>query len=77
MEFAKTGTICELDLFGNEVSYYELSDHFDMPNDATRIALAQTLIEHGYGDQITVSHDIHTKHRLVRTVMPATAFDTN
>ena len=65
-EFAATGTICELDLFGNEISYYELSDQFDMPNDATRIALIKSLIENGYEDQITVSHDIHTKNRLVR-----------
>ena len=66
VEFANTGTICELDLFGNEVSYYELSDEFDMPNDSHRIALIKLLIDQGFGDQITISHDIHTKHRLVR-----------
>jgi len=65
VEFAATGTICELDLFGNEVSYYELSAEFDMPNDANRIAQLKALIDNGYADQITISHDIHTKHRLV------------
>jgi len=67
VQFASsTGAVCELDLFGNEVSYYELSDDFDMPNDSTRIELLKALIGNGYGDQITISHDIHTKHRLVK-----------
>lgn len=69
LEFAATGTICELDLFGNEVSYYELSAEFDMPNDATRIAQIKALVDSGYADRITVSHDIHTKHRLVNDIV--------
>jgi hypothetical protein len=32
LEFAKIGSFNEFDLFGNEVSYYELSDVFDMPS---------------------------------------------
>ena len=66
VEFAATGTICELDLFGCEIHYYQLSDEFDMPNDANRIAQIKTLIENGFAEQITVSHDIHTKNRLVK-----------
>ena len=65
LEFAKTGTICELDLFGNETSYYELSDNFDMPSDAARIQLVKDLVSEGHSDSITISHDLHTKHRLV------------
>ena len=68
LEFAKMGAICELDLFGTEVSYYQLSDDFDMPNDATRIAEVKQLVDEGYGDMVTISHDIHTKHRLVSSV---------
>lgn len=66
VEFAeKTKTICEFDLFGNEVSYYQCAD-YAMPNDAARIEQIKALIENGYADQITVSHDIHTKHRLMK-----------
>lgn len=65
LEFAKTGTICELDLFGNETSYYELSDNFDMPSDAVRIQLVKDLVQEGHADSITISHDLHTKSRLV------------
>lgn len=68
VDFAETGTICELDLFGNEISYYELSDEFHMPNDAMRIELIKTLINNGFTEQITVSHDIHTKNRLVNVI---------
>ncbi|OTF81594.1 Phosphotriesterase-like protein [Euroglyphus maynei] len=66
IEFAQTGVICEFDLFGAEISYYEAADNFDMPNDATRIRMIKKLIDEGYGDHITISHDIHTKHRLMK-----------
>ena len=36
-----------------------------MPSDAQRIKLLSGLIQEGYGDRLLVSHDIHTKHRLV------------
>ncbi|CAG2122593.1 unnamed protein product, partial [Medioppia subpectinata] len=65
LEFAEIGCFSEFDLFGSECSYYELSDAFDMPNDATRIRRLKLLIDHGFGHRITISHDIHTKHRLV------------
>lgn len=65
LEFAKMGTFCEFDLFGAEISYYELSDDLDMPNDAVRIKRLKLLIKEGFLDKILISHDIHTKHRLV------------
>lgn len=65
IEFAKSGVICEFDLFGIENSYYELSDVFDMPSDAVRINRLKTLIDEGFGRRIVIAHDIHTKHRLV------------
>lgn len=66
LEFAKTGSILEFDLFGVETSYYELADDLDMPSDAVRINRIQMMIKEGLGDRIVVSHDIHTKQRLMR-----------
>jgi len=37
-----------------------------MPNDAARINLLAGLIEAGFGGQITISHDICFKDKLVR-----------
>lgn len=37
-----------------------------MPSDAQRIDKLKLLINHGKLDRILISHDIHTKHRLVR-----------
>lgn len=65
LEFAKIGCYNEFDLFGTECSYYELVDSIDMPSDAIRINRLKKLIDEGYGDKIVISHDIHTKHRLV------------
>lgn len=65
LEFAKIGCYNEFDLFGIECSYYELVDSIDMPSDAIRINRLKKLIDEGYGDKIVISHDIHTKHRLV------------
>ena len=65
LEFAATSkAICELDMFGNEVSYFAF-EGVDMPNDATRIKMVQALIGDGYGDRIAISQDIHLKSRLV------------
>lgn len=63
-EIAKTGCILEWDLFGDEVSYYGLSN-FDMPNDVQRMNLITNIIKDGMVDQIVISQDICTKHRLV------------
>lgn len=65
LEFAKFGSICEFDLFGVETSYYELSDELDMPSDATRIKRLKMLVDEGVGERIVISHDIHTKQRLM------------
>jgi phosphotriesterase-related protein len=70
LEFAKSGVTCELDLFGIETSHYELSDAFNMPSDAHRIQMLRWLLDDGRSDQIVISHDIHTKHRLVRFQSP-------
>lgn len=66
LEFAKLGVYCQFDLFGTEVSLYQLNMHFDMPSDAQRMDKVVLLANEGYEDRILMSHDIHTKHRLVR-----------
>ena len=65
LEFASLGSYCEWDLFGVETSHYMLDSGFDMPSDAQRLRCIHWLIDEGYGDKVVVSHDIHTKHRLV------------
>ena len=57
----------QFDLFGTENSYYQFQQSLDFPNDATRMVLINCLINGGFDDRILVSHDIHTKHRLVIT----------
>jgi len=37
LDIAKTGVYMEFDLFGVEVSHYQLNEHIDMPSDAQRI----------------------------------------
>ena len=37
-----------------------------MPSDAQRIDMINHLILEGYGDEVLVSHDIHTPHRLTK-----------
>ncbi|KAJ0178096.1 hypothetical protein K1T71_005919 [Dendrolimus kikuchii] len=66
LEFAGLGTYCQFDLFGTEVSYYQLNPSFDMPSDAQRIELMKSLLLEGKVDRLLMSHDIHTKHRLVQ-----------
>lgn len=65
LEFAKFGVYCQFDLFGIECSLYQLSMETDMPSDAQRMQKVLRLIKEGYEDRILLSHDIHTKHRLV------------
>ncbi|KAK3089946.1 hypothetical protein FSP39_007871 [Pinctada imbricata] len=66
VDFASIGSYCEYDLFGIELSYYQIQDTIDMPSDAQRIQLIKYLIDEGFEDQITIAHDIHTKHRLMK-----------
>jgi len=63
LEFAKLDCFCEYDLFGIEVSHYQMAP-VDMPSDAERIRRIKLLIDDGRLNQVTISHDIHTKHRL-------------
>ncbi|XP_068618555.1 phosphotriesterase-related protein [Battus philenor] len=65
LDFADLGTFCQFDLFGVEVSYYQLNDAISMPSDAQRLDIIQKLINIGKTDKILMSHDIHTKHRLI------------
>jgi phosphotriesterase-related protein len=64
-DFAAMGSYLEFDLFGVECSHYQLNGQIDMPSDAQRINRLYQLIVEGYGDKLLISHDIHTKHRLV------------
>ncbi|CAB3221524.1 unnamed protein product [Arctia plantaginis] len=66
LEFAELGTYCQFDLFGCEVSYYQLNVSTDMPSDAQRMDQVALLVNEGRDDKILLSHDIHTKHRLIR-----------
>jgi phosphotriesterase-related protein len=65
MDLASSGCYLEWDLFGNESSYYPLSD-ISMPSDAQRIDVIAKTVAEGYGERIVVAHDVCTKHRLVR-----------
>jgi phosphotriesterase-related protein len=65
LRLAQSGCVIELDLFGQEQSYYALSD-IDMPNDAQRLRLIRTLLERGHQAQVVISHDICYRTRLVR-----------
>lgn len=66
LEFAKLKTFTQFDLFGTEVSYYQLAENIDFLSDAQRIDKLKLLRDEGHLNQITVSHDLHTKHRLVK-----------
>jgi len=63
LRLADTGVTVEFDLFGQEASYYSLSD-IDMPNDSTRLALIRALIRRGHLDRVVISHDICYRTRL-------------
>jgi phosphotriesterase-related protein len=63
LRLADSGVTIEFDLFGQESSYYGLSD-IDMPNDATRLRLIRALIERGHLDRVVISHDICYRTRL-------------
>ena len=59
------GCYCQFDLFGTENSYFQFEPSLDFPNDAERIERIHSLIQERFENKILVSHDIHTKHRLV------------
>ncbi|XP_052741871.1 phosphotriesterase-related protein isoform X1 [Bicyclus anynana] len=66
MEFSELGSYCQFDLFGVEVSYYQLNVDTDMPSDSQRMGMVRQLVDEGKEDKILLSHDIHTKHRLTK-----------
>ncbi|KAH6928319.1 hypothetical protein HPB50_014246 [Hyalomma asiaticum] len=37
-----------------------------MPSDAQRLAQLKQLVDEGFTDRIVISHDIHTRHRLMK-----------
>lgn len=61
---ADSGCVIELDLFGQEQSFYALNFKVDLPNDAERLRWIRRLIDRGHLDQIVISHDICYKTRL-------------
>jgi phosphotriesterase-related protein len=67
-ELGALGLYLELDVFGMESSYFPVPGitGLDALSDSQRLALVQGLIGAGLGEQVLVSHDIATKHRLVR-----------
>ena len=65
-KIGQRGCYFEWDLFGNESSSYKANPAIDHPNDATKLQHISWLISEGYGDKITIAHDICTNHRLVR-----------
>lgn len=65
LEFAKTGVYLQFDLFGTECSYYQLNPVVDMPSDADRMKHIVALCAAGLESRVLMSHDVHTKHRLV------------
>jgi phosphotriesterase-related protein len=58
IELASTGCGIEYDLFGRE-GYYPIN--LDLPNDSQRINELKILIDHGFLNQLFISHDIWTK----------------
>ena len=65
MDLANGGCYLEWDLFGNETSYYPLSD-IAMPSDAQRIDFIAKMVAEGFGERVVIAHDVCQKHRLVR-----------
>ncbi|WP_214409187.1 phosphotriesterase family protein [Sphaerisporangium fuscum] len=66
LELARTGCYVELDLFGQESSYYAFNPDARRPNDRTRVEWLQALIEAGFGDRLLVAQDICQKVYLRR-----------
>jgi phosphotriesterase-related protein len=65
-KIGQSGCYFEWDLFGNESSSYKANPDIDHPNDGTKVQHIAWLISEGYGDKITIAHDICTNHRLVK-----------
>lgn len=61
LALADTGCYVELDLFGQESSYYAFDADARRPNDRTRIEWLAALTDQGFGDKLLVSQDICQK----------------
>ncbi|XP_072033956.1 N-acetyltaurine hydrolase-like isoform X2 [Amphiura filiformis] len=66
LEFAKLGSYVEFDLFGWEISYYQLAREVDFLSDAQRINFFKDLVDEGYEDKMVMAHDIHRKCQLMK-----------
>jgi len=65
LELAATGCYLALDCFGLEPWVaFQVTRGMPMPCDLERIAMMETLFEHGFRDRVLISHDIAMKHRL-------------
>ena len=59
------GFVLEWDFFGIETSQYWMEGaDLDLPTDYMRLDLIHSLIGHGFGKHLTISHDICTRTRL-------------
>lgn len=57
---------CQFDLFGTECSFYQLNPSIDMMSDAQRIERVKYFRDNKKLDRVLLSHDIHTKHKLIK-----------
>ncbi|EGI61262.1 PREDICTED: phosphotriesterase-related protein [Acromyrmex echinatior] len=66
MEFADaTKCYIQFDLFGTECSFYQLNPLIDFLSDAQRVKRIALLKKEKKLNRVLMSHDIHTKHRLI------------
>lgn len=66
MEFADdTKCYIQFDLFGYECSPYQLNPSIDIISDGQRVKRIAKLKSEGKLHRVLMSHDIHTKHRLI------------
>ncbi|KAG5684563.1 hypothetical protein PVAND_013788 [Polypedilum vanderplanki] len=65
LEFSDLGGYCQYDFFGLECSHFQMNEKIDHLSDAQRITKLKLLKDHGKLNRILMSHDIHTKHRLI------------
>lgn len=67
LEFSdETKCYCQFDLFGIECSFYQLNPSVDMLSDAQRMDRVKLLRDDKKLNRVLLSHDIHTKHRLMK-----------
>lgn len=62
---AHRGCYLELDMFGQESTYYPYGD-FEAPNDGARVGMLRELIDAGFGDRLLISQDLGYKALLPR-----------